>query len=223
MIFPLLHRLSNTFSLSPRSTYRLETGIVVNIHNLSATLINSQRDISTQEQIMFRDCEMCGRALLCNAFINISTYRSGNECAITEIGKGNKEKGGSLPVYSILLGERWRSVENVISSDLMVQWDENIHVIARRHNIKRGRQFLGDHQSERPEMRKESIYIEIRKSVHMFHWNNKNYLVAVNYAVRNFELIEFLVIFISMFVLIVWKRTEIVRHNKWIFLELQKK
>lgn len=54
---------------------------------------------------MFHECEMCGRAPLCNAFINISTYRSRKEHAITEIGKGNKEKGGSLPVYSNLFGE----------------------------------------------------------------------------------------------------------------------
>lgn len=65
----------------------------------------SQREFwGSYAQIVFRDCEMCGRAPLCNAFINISTYRSRNERAITEIGKGNKEKGGSLPVYSVLYG-----------------------------------------------------------------------------------------------------------------------
>lgn len=47
---------------------------------------------------------MCGRVPLCDAFINVAIYRlEGQTRNYSGIGKGNKEKGGSL--FDLIISE----------------------------------------------------------------------------------------------------------------------
>lgn len=55
---------------------------------------------------------MCGRAPLCDAFINVAIYRlEGQTRNYSEIGKGNKEKGGSL--FDLIISENLTRVNEL--------------------------------------------------------------------------------------------------------------
>lgn len=55
---------------------------------------------------------MCGRAPLCDAFINVAIYRlEGQTRNYSGIGKGNKEKGGSL--FDLIISENLTRVNEL--------------------------------------------------------------------------------------------------------------